>query len=84
MSGQGVIYQVKVLVGKYTRGQQGARTPPEYTDQLGQIKTYDSLVYNENSPSTFIVFRDCQCYPEYLITFYPQANNPWNGSLWVN
>ena len=69
MTGHQFIYQVKVPVGKYTLGEKGMRTPPEYTDQAGKTKKYDSVVNDPSDPNIFVVFRDWQCYPEYLITF---------------
>ncbi|ESO82513.1 hypothetical protein LOTGIDRAFT_146598 [Lottia gigantea] len=64
--GQGQMYQCKVLVGQYTRGNSSYRVPPS---KPGTFSVYESLVDNVNKPSMYVIFHDSQIYPEYLITF---------------
>lgn len=40
----------------------------EPPNRVGKI-AYDSTVNDVNKPSIFVVFRDAQAYPEYLVTF---------------
>jgi hypothetical protein len=62
------MFLARVLVGEYTQGTSSLLAPPSrphpYSDRL-----YDSVVDNVNSPSMYIIFRDDQAYPEYLIQF---------------
>jgi len=61
------IYQARVLTGDYTVGK------PEYIDAPlkpnSQVLRYDSVVNDEQNPQLFVIFKDSQAYPEYLITF---------------
>lgn len=63
------MYVVKVLVGKFTVGQEGMKAPPSRNDQNNPGKLYDSLVDKMKRPSIFVIFQDNQYYPEYLISF---------------
>ncbi|RXN19008.1 poly [ADP-ribose] polymerase 14-like protein [Labeo rohita] len=54
-----------VLTGYHTQGQMDMVMPPV---RLAQDH-YDSVVDNMQNPSMFVVFHDCQAYPDYLITF---------------
>ncbi|XP_040273545.1 protein mono-ADP-ribosyltransferase PARP14-like [Bufo bufo] len=67
-TGERFIYQVKVLVGRHTKGQQGMKHPPSRTEN-DPFDYYDSLTDKDTNPSMFVVFHDDQAYPEYLITF---------------
>ncbi|XP_073693514.1 protein mono-ADP-ribosyltransferase PARP14-like [Garra rufa] len=60
------MFVARVLTGHCALGQTGMRTPPVRAapDQL-----YDSVVDNILNPTMFVVFHDCQAYPDYLITF---------------
>lgn len=62
------MFLAKVLVGKYTRGKPGLKTPPPI-DQNRRELLYDSVVDSTDDAMVFVVFHDDQCYPEYLITF---------------
>ncbi|XP_046573883.1 LOW QUALITY PROTEIN: protein mono-ADP-ribosyltransferase PARP14-like [Haliotis rubra] len=67
--GQGnrYIFLCKVLTGSYTQGQTQIRTPPQKNP--GQPELYDSVVDDPADPKIFVIFRDTQAYPEYLISF---------------
>lgn len=61
------VYQARVLTGQFTVGK------PEYIDTPlkpnSQVSRYDSVVNNDQNPLIFVIFKDSQAYPEYLITF---------------
>ncbi|XP_067833079.1 protein mono-ADP-ribosyltransferase PARP14-like isoform X2 [Heptranchias perlo] len=62
------VYQCRVLVGQYTQGEKGMDAPPPRSG-WDPTDLYDSVVDHPSSPSTFVIFRGDQSYPEYLITF---------------
>ncbi|XP_050970591.1 protein mono-ADP-ribosyltransferase PARP14 [Labeo rohita] len=63
--GTQLMFVARVLTGHYAQGQADMRTPPVRVAP----DLYDSVVDDEVNPSMFVVFHDCQAYPEYLITF---------------
>ncbi|XP_042615376.1 protein mono-ADP-ribosyltransferase PARP15-like [Cyprinus carpio] len=63
--GTQLMFVARVLTGYYTQGQGDMRTPPVRVAP----DLYDSVVDNIQNPSMFVVFHDCQAYPDYLITF---------------
>ncbi|XP_062312355.1 protein mono-ADP-ribosyltransferase PARP14-like isoform X2 [Osmerus eperlanus] len=65
--GQKFMFLCCVLTGDFTRGQQGMIVPPSKGNTNAQL--YDSVTDNPARPSMFVIFHDCQAYPEYLITF---------------
>ncbi|XP_075720703.1 uncharacterized protein LOC142761393 isoform X2 [Rhinoderma darwinii] len=67
-TGERFIYQVKVLVGRHTKGQHNMRCPPCRTEN-DPFDYYDSLTDTKSNPNMCVVFHDDQAYPEYLITF---------------
>uniref|UniRef100_A0A8C1XM30 Poly [ADP-ribose] polymerase n=1 Tax=Cyprinus carpio TaxID=7962 RepID=A0A8C1XM30_CYPCA len=64
--GQKHMYLCRVLTGDYTRGQTGMIVPPA---KNSNCDLYDTVVDKTNAPTIFVVFRDDNAYPEYLITF---------------
>ena len=60
------MFLVKVLTGEYEKGKSQYKHPPQ---RNSETDLYDSCVDNTNNPSIFVIFRDCQAYPEYLVTF---------------
>ena len=62
------MFVVRVLVGKYTRGQQGWKKPPAVSDSKPHI-SYDSVVNNPDNPQIFVIFDNTQCYTEYIIEY---------------
>lgn len=62
------MYLARVVVGFYTLGQRGLLVPPAIPCHEPEV-LFDSVVDNTENPAVFVVFRDAQCYPEYLITF---------------
>ena len=61
------VFLARVLTGEYTQGKSGLKVPPEKPGMPGYL--FDTVVDNVSKPSLFVVFNDCQAYPEYLVTF---------------
>ncbi|KAJ6665482.1 hypothetical protein lerEdw1_003323 [Lerista edwardsae] len=66
-NGRKYMYLARVLTGDYCVGTAGQITPPPKTP--GGVDLYDSVADSTTNPSMFVIFRDAQAYPEYLITF---------------
>ncbi|XP_050969671.1 protein mono-ADP-ribosyltransferase PARP15-like [Labeo rohita] len=64
--GNQYMFVARVLTGYHTQGQTNMKTPPV---RVAPDHLYDSVVDNTLNPSMFVVFHDCQAYPDYLITF---------------
>lgn len=64
--GQKHMYLCRVLTGDYTKGVGGMIVPPA---KNANCDLYDTVVDNPNAPTIFVVFRDDNAYPEYLIAF---------------
>ena len=65
------VYQARVLTGEFI-------AVPGNKDNLlidtplkpgSTVDRYDSVVDNKDKPCIFVVFRDTQAYPEYLVKF---------------
>ena len=69
VNGECYMYLAKVLVGKYTKGMHGIKIPPPKDPECHPEILFDSVVDNPDNPSVFVIFGDCDVYPEYLITF---------------
>ncbi len=63
--GTQLMFVARVLTGYHTQGQADMKTPPVRVAP----DLYDSVVDNVQNPFMFVVFHDCQAYPDYLITF---------------
>jgi len=61
------VFQCRVLTGHFQFGKPDLLEPPVRDKK--SLSLYNSVVDNTNSPHIFVVFRDNQVYPEYLITF---------------
>jgi len=61
------VLQCRVLTGHFHVGQPGL-VEPLIRDREA-FSLYDSVVDNTFHPWIFVVFRDTQVYPEYLVTF---------------
>ena len=59
------IFQCKVLTGEFVNGKPDHVEPPS---KKGLIR-FNSVVDNADNPMIFVVFKDAQAYPEYLISF---------------
>ena len=62
------MYLARVVVGLYVEGRKGLLVPPPLRSEVPEV-LFDSVVDRQSNPKTFVVFKDSQCYPEYLITF---------------
>jgi hypothetical protein len=67
-NGQKQLIVVEVLVGRWTKGQQGMKVYPTLPGE--QYKTYDSLVNDVTNPEIFVVQQSSQAYPAYLLTYH--------------
>ena len=60
------MFMCNVLVGQYTKGDQGMRMPPEISP--GGMR-YNSTVDDPKDPKIFVTYSDVQAFPEYRIVF---------------
>lgn len=60
------MFLARVLVGCYTAGKRGVRRPPK---KLFSEDLYDSCVDDKRDPEIFVVFKQEQAYPEWLIEY---------------
>ena len=67
IDGNRYIYYCRVLTGEYTLGKSGIKEPP--VKNIQKKEWNDSVVDHMDSSSMFVIFRDTQAYPEYLIIF---------------
>ena len=61
------VFQCRVLTGQHTRGSAGMKEPPPRAD-AAKFR-YDSVTNDVANPAVFVVFKDSQSYPEYLVAF---------------
>lgn len=80
------MFLARVLVGKYTLGEESFSFPPIREG----LKRYDSCVNDQNNPQIFVIFDLAQSYPEYLMQYkdvqgsekaYKLAQTKSQGSL---
>ena len=64
-SGHKRMYRCLVLTGDYCNGNFSLRVPPA---KQGHI-LYDSVTNDTANPIMFVIFHDCQAYPEHIITY---------------
>lgn len=57
----------RVLVGDFAQGSSEYRRPP--SKDGGDVNLFDSCVNNVLNPSIFVVFKEQQIYPEYLLQY---------------
>ena len=67
-SGHKRMYRCLVLTGDYCLGQADMRVPPPKAGGQSHV-LYDSVADNVNNPTGFVIFNDCQAYPEHIITY---------------
>jgi len=61
------VFQCRVLTGQFTVGSPDMKEPPQRTDVVKF--RYDSVTNDVQNPAIFVIFKDSQSYPEYLIVF---------------
>ncbi len=66
-NGHSYLFYARVLSGIYTNGQNGMIGPPN----VGRDGTdkYDSTVDDDQDPTIFVIYKDTQAYPDYLVTY---------------
>jgi len=69
IEGNQVMFTCRVLVGEYHANSDSSRRQPDRKNQADPNELYDSMVDNTANPSTFVICRDFQSYPEFIITF---------------
>jgi len=65
-SGTKYALQCRVLTGQFAKGQEGMKEPPQ---RPGSKFRYDSVTNDTSNPKIFVIFKDTQAYPEYLVSF---------------
>ena len=74
------MYYAKVLVGDYIEGRKDLKDRPPKVSSVPN-DTYDSVVDNVANPTIYVVFKDYECYTEYLIKFkYKNLDNKMFGA----
>ena len=68
-TGMRYMYLARVLAGDYTVGKRGILVPPSKGNPDDSDEAFDTVVDQIPNPKIYVTFYDCQCYPEYLITF---------------
>uniref|UniRef100_A0A3B4BB05 Poly [ADP-ribose] polymerase n=1 Tax=Periophthalmus magnuspinnatus TaxID=409849 RepID=A0A3B4BB05_9GOBI len=68
----------RVLVGEFARGSSEYRRPPSRDG--GDVNLFDSCVDDIYDPSIFVVFKEQQIYPEYLLKYKNARSNVYAGS----
>ncbi|XP_019851552.1 PREDICTED: poly [ADP-ribose] polymerase 14-like [Amphimedon queenslandica] len=63
------MFYVQVLTGEYTRGDTNTIVPPMKPNQQNPAVLYDSTVNDINNPTIFVVYKDTQNYPAYLVQY---------------
>ena len=67
--GKRTMYFTRVLCGEFTHGNSGMTVPPPKNSQVDPNLPFDSTVDDVSNPSIFVVYKDSQNYPAYLITY---------------
>ena len=61
------MFLCRVLLGESCRGQSKYKVPP--CKPNGSYQNYESMVNNLTSPTIFVISKDNQVYPEFLVKF---------------
>lgn len=70
--GTSVMFLGRVLIGLSIQGDSGMKYPPRIADKTSKESNptqYNSTVNDMTFPGIYVVYKDCQAYPQYLITF---------------
>ncbi|KAK7093850.1 E3 ubiquitin-protein ligase MIB2-like [Littorina saxatilis] len=62
------MFMARVLAGRHAQGQRGMQRPPP-VDQSNQNELADTVVDNTDQPRIYVVFRNQQIYPEFLVQY---------------
>ena len=63
------MYFTQVLTGEFTVGNSSMLAPPPKNPQVDPNVTFDATVNKVENPSIFVVYRDTQNYPAYMINY---------------
>ena len=63
------MYLAYVLTGEYTVGESSMKVPPVKNPQINKTILFDSTVNNVGNPTMFVIYKDTQSYPAYVITY---------------
>lgn len=63
------MFRARVITGDFCQGRKNMLIPPG-KNALHPEDLYDSVVDHLQKPSLFVIFKDIQAYPEYLIEYY--------------
>ncbi|CAD5119719.1 DgyrCDS8314 [Dimorphilus gyrociliatus] len=70
--GTSVMFLGRVLIGLSIQGDSGMKYPPRIADKTSKEfnpTQYNSTVNDMTFPGIYVVYKDCQAYPQYLIAF---------------
>ena len=67
-NGDSFLFFNKVLIGDYVKGEKDYKEPPPKNPRDPTVR-YDSCVNNMKYIEEYIVFKDTQCYPAYLMRY---------------
>lgn len=67
-TGERRMYYARVLTGEYTVGDSTMKVPPIKKNSTDEIP-YDSTVDRNIDPSIFVVYKDAQNYPAYVVCY---------------
>nr|KAG5698960.1 hypothetical protein BaRGS_024881 [Batillaria attramentaria] len=62
------MFMARVLVGKYGQGERGMQRPPP-VNKDDQRNLFDAVVDSVDHPRIYVIFRNQQIYPEFLIQY---------------
>ena len=77
-NGHKYVYSCLALPGEYTKGDKGMIVPPAKNPKQNKAILFDSLVNDVKDPHIFVMVKDNQVYPKYLITFKARYLNTSN------
>ena len=77
-NGYKYVYSCLALPGEYTKGNEDMIVPPAKNPKQNKAILFDSLVDNVKDPRIFVMVKDNQVYPQYLITFKARSLNTSN------
>ena len=63
------MYLARVLTGEYTVGNSSMIVPPPKNPSKDSAVLFDATVNNQSNPTIYVVYKDPQSYPAYLMTY---------------
>jgi len=68
-TGSRYMFFARVLVGMSVLGKTEYQRPPPLDPAQPHLGLYDTCVDDQHNPTIFVVFKDDECYPEFLIEY---------------